>query len=110
MSSDQLQSLADFPLRVSGELEALLSALDKADTSYGVATIHEIEKIAESIKPIFESAWLLALHHIVPLIPDTNDSPTQNYWKNWLIMWNTQFDLAISKFIHAAKAFEDTAV
>ncbi|KAH9445624.1 hypothetical protein MJO28_012537 [Puccinia striiformis f. sp. tritici] len=110
MSSDQLQSLANFPLRVLIKLEDLVSVLDRVDTSYGVATIHNIEKIANTIKPIFKSAWAVAFHHIVPSIPDTNNSPTQNYWKNWLLMWSTQFDLAISKFIHAAKVFENTPV
>ncbi|KAH9445623.1 hypothetical protein Pst134EB_023459 [Puccinia striiformis f. sp. tritici] len=110
MSSNQLDSFADIPMRVSEKLEDLVSALDGADTSYGVATSHDIEKIARTIKPVFESPWLVALLYIVPLIPDTNGSPTQNYWKNWLIMWNTHFDLAIRQFIDAAKGFENTPV
>ncbi|KAI7945507.1 hypothetical protein MJO29_011895 [Puccinia striiformis f. sp. tritici] len=110
MSSNQLESFADIPMRVSEKLADLVSALDGADTSYGLATSHDIEKIARTIKPVFESPWLVALHYIVPLIPDTNGSPTQNYWKNWLIMWNTHFDLAIRQFIDAAKGFENTPV
>ncbi|POW13862.1 hypothetical protein PSTT_03431 [Puccinia striiformis] len=100
MCSEQIESLAMSHGSVSSSFVHILSLLDAADRAPGVVPhVHFIGSV-RCLKNIFEAPLLIVLLYLVPAIPDTDGFPIQNYYKNWLITWNTQRILATENFIN----------
>ncbi|KAH9454924.1 hypothetical protein Pst134EA_022413 [Puccinia striiformis f. sp. tritici] len=106
MNSKQIKSLCDSASPILNDLLRLLDILLRADRVTGGHTIsvRDINQIAETIHRHFETPMLLAMLYIVPLYPDNDCYPDQNYLKSWFVTWNTQMILAVNNFKHTVRA------
>ncbi|KAI7952722.1 hypothetical protein MJO29_008353 [Puccinia striiformis f. sp. tritici] len=65
-------------------------------------TYNMLINTAETLFEHLNSALFLITLYVVPLVPDTIDSPVQNYFKTWFITWYNQFRLAIHQLEDAS--------
>jgi hypothetical protein len=107
MCSDQLKSLADLATKVCLDIDGLLEFLQNMNTVQRNATGIQCNQLAEKIKSCFKSSVLIISFYFVPLIPDTNGLPAQNYYKT--ATWFLQLNLAMQKFRDNYKWFSNTA-
>ncbi|KAA1105982.1 hypothetical protein PGT21_025512 [Puccinia graminis f. sp. tritici] len=107
MSSDQIESLSQAAGNITRDLLQLLILFTRADTAYGAVSSQQFTEKAQTLKDSFENPLLLSILYILPLIPETDGSPTQDSYRDWLVTWNTLRILAIHNFINCAKSFEN---
>ncbi|KAI9628312.1 hypothetical protein H4Q26_018113 [Puccinia striiformis f. sp. tritici PST-130] len=88
MCSDQMKSLSELPGDVNHELNTMMTDLRLATSFSATSNSLKLEKR-------LQSSVDLLLERVVPLIPDTDGFPTQNYLKNWFGTWSIQFAQAI---------------
>ncbi|EFP84733.2 uncharacterized protein PGTG_10892 [Puccinia graminis f. sp. tritici CRL 75-36-700-3] len=110
MCSDQIETLAKSTTYVAQDIEPLLGLLFKADLAHRASTNQEFTQITNDLKSHLESALLLVILYYLPLVPDTEGFPVQNYYKTWFVTWNTQFNISIRNFQHAARSFHQLRV
>jgi hypothetical protein len=107
MSSDQIKSLSKAAGNITRDLLQLLILFTRADTAYGAVSSQQLTEKAQTLKDSFESPLLLSILYLLPLIPETDSSPPQGSYWDWLVTWNTLRILAIHNFIECAKSFKN---
>ncbi|KAI7943607.1 hypothetical protein MJO28_011135 [Puccinia striiformis f. sp. tritici] len=98
MNSQQLECISDSAFDVEQDLIKLVKRFGKADlTTRGAANTRSrgIDKLIDTIASRLEAALHLVVLYLVPLIPESDGIPGQNYFNTWFMTWNTQFVLAI---------------
>ncbi|KAH9466875.1 hypothetical protein MJO28_000516 [Puccinia striiformis f. sp. tritici] len=90
LRTDQLVLLEGLPGRVASYLTHLLEYLRGS-----VIPSHHVNEVAKCIEEEFESPLFMISLHFLPLIPDTDGFPTQNYFRTWLVTWCNLLSLAI---------------
>ncbi|POW02751.1 hypothetical protein PSHT_11985 [Puccinia striiformis] len=98
MNSQQLECISDSAFDVEQDLIKLVKRFGKADlTTRGAANTRSrgIDKLIDTIASRLEAALHLVVLYLVPLIPESDGLPGQNYFNTWFMTWNTQFVLAI---------------
>ncbi|KAH9444599.1 hypothetical protein MJO28_013373 [Puccinia striiformis f. sp. tritici] len=96
MTSFQLDRLASSVDTAWDDLNQLLEILEDNDISYEPQTLcSTVIEIAHQLESHFESFLCLILLHFFPLIPDTDSVGDQNHFKNWFVIWKTQFTIAV---------------
>ncbi|EHS62519.1 uncharacterized protein PGTG_20640 [Puccinia graminis f. sp. tritici CRL 75-36-700-3] len=108
--SDQLDRLCKLAGNVNRELDAVAAVLRTADRSDGRFARPACTQIVGALEAHFESALLLLYLYFLPLIPDTDGFPIQNYFKAWFATWHTQFGLVIQNLIATARLFDEDAL
>ncbi|WAQ83675.1 hypothetical protein PtA15_4A123 [Puccinia triticina] len=108
LCSYQLEIIGGVAGDIGCKLADILEILCKADEYDEEDTNEVVTKKLKEIESCFESSFLLILLHFVPIIPDTDGNPVQNYFKNWFATWNTQFTLAINNVLDASQAYQDS--
>ncbi|WAQ81289.1 hypothetical protein PtA15_1A629 [Puccinia triticina] len=104
MSSDQLKSLGELASVVAVHLRCLIMAVALGKDIYGFTSSTHRE-MAKRLAECFEAALALIRLHFLPLVPDTDGFPGQNYYKAWLTTWHTQLALAIQLFIESVDLY-----
>ncbi|KAH9467090.1 hypothetical protein Pst134EB_002118 [Puccinia striiformis f. sp. tritici] len=96
MCSDQMKSLSELPGDVNHELNTMMTDLRLATSVGGTARLSfQLLQTVLKLEKRLQSSVDLLLERVVPLIPDTDGFPTQNYLKNWFGTWSIQFAQAI---------------
>ncbi|WAQ93171.1 hypothetical protein PtA15_18A229 [Puccinia triticina] len=108
MSSDRIEVVANSIGFVSQDIDALIHLFFKADSDHSETTSQEFTRVTSDIKSHLESALLPIVAHYLPLIPDTECFSSKEYYKNWLITWNTQYNISINNWDHAVQMFHST--
>ncbi|KAH9441270.1 hypothetical protein MJO29_015639 [Puccinia striiformis f. sp. tritici] len=106
LRSDQLETLYDLVEIVCGDLEKLLSLLRDSDTTPRAVTREQFIQTAENLEERLENSLVLISVHFVPLIPNTDDEPTEKYIQTWLATWHDQFGTAIHLLQKASQSFQ----
>ncbi|KAH9441665.1 hypothetical protein Pst134EA_000582 [Puccinia striiformis f. sp. tritici] len=101
MCSDQLNSLAQTIHNIPDDIRRLIPLFQKADESLRDVTSSEFTQLANNLKSRLQSPLLLVLMYLVPLIPDTQNLYTQDYYRTWFSTWNLQFIISVHNFVHA---------
>ncbi|KAI9599786.1 hypothetical protein KEM48_002780 [Puccinia striiformis f. sp. tritici PST-130] len=70
-------------------------------------TAHMLMSTVGAFKYRISNLFLLISVYFLPIVPDTDGSPTRNYYKSWLASWKASFIIAIDSFVDAAYAFQD---
>ncbi|KAH9452184.1 hypothetical protein MJO28_008953 [Puccinia striiformis f. sp. tritici] len=109
MSSHQLNTIDELAQNIEGRLTTILRGLGDADTYHEPDTSELLTEVVQEIEAHFDAGILLILLHFVPIIPDTDGFPVQNYYKDWLATWNTQLSIAVNNHLEACKIFEQNA-
>ncbi|KAH9448713.1 hypothetical protein MJO28_015170 [Puccinia striiformis f. sp. tritici] len=111
MSSQQIESLAEFIGKVEDDIDRLIGLIGFAyeGTIDDLAELsQDLVNIALKLKSRFDLPLHLILLHLLPLVPDTDPgSPTRSYYKDWFATWNTQRILATENFINLAKSLKN---
>ncbi|KAH9456937.1 hypothetical protein Pst134EA_020845 [Puccinia striiformis f. sp. tritici] len=112
MSSKQLECLNDSAFDVEQDLIKLVKRFCKADTTRGAANTRSqgIDKLIDAIASRLEAASHLVVLYVVPLIPESDGLPGQNYFNKWFMTWNTQFVLAIHNVRYLARTSFDHSI
>ncbi|POW02074.1 hypothetical protein PSTT_12060 [Puccinia striiformis] len=105
MNSEQLDSIGKLVEQVVDVLETIKStsyssSLQSDDDTAGTL-IYEVG----SFEYRFENLFRLISLHFLPILPDTEGSPTQNYYQAWLDSWNDLFTIATNNFEDAVNDF-----
>ncbi|KAA1064314.1 hypothetical protein PGTUg99_012829 [Puccinia graminis f. sp. tritici] len=106
MCSYQLENIGALAGHTGAELGRILHLLQEADTIVDEDTRYALTKAVGALETQFQTPFLLILLHFVPIIPDTDGHPVQDYYKKWFAVWNTQFNLAIINLLDAIKEYE----
>ncbi|OAV87291.1 hypothetical protein PTTG_29492 [Puccinia triticina 1-1 BBBD Race 1] len=109
MNSAQLGSVCH-SCQVTGHgLNSLLELLSEAnvaispDETYRIC--EDIIDISTHSKP---GGLLMILLHLIPMIPETDGLPDQNYYQSWFCRWHILMILAIDNFQTSARRFQET--
>ncbi|WAR55589.1 hypothetical protein PtB15_6B331 [Puccinia triticina] len=106
MKSNQLACLCQCAGKVASCISLLLDFFSEADATDGApanpANSENIIVIVETVATSFVTPMDLVVDYLVPLVPETGGLPNQNYYKDWLVTWNTQLLLAIHNCIQCA--------
>ncbi|WAQ85715.1 hypothetical protein PtA15_6A344 [Puccinia triticina] len=91
---------------VASCISLLLDFFSEADATDGApanpANSENIIVIVETVATSFVTPMDLVVDYLVPLVPETGGLPNQNYYKDWLVTWDTQLLLAIHNCIQCA--------
>ncbi|POV95378.1 hypothetical protein PSHT_15692 [Puccinia striiformis] len=109
MCSDQLITISELAQHIDSQISTILESLGDADTYHEPDISKKLTEAVQQIETHFDAGIILILLHFVPIIPDTDGFPVQNYYKDWLATWNTQLSIAVNNHLEACKIFEQNA-
>ncbi|KAI9630318.1 hypothetical protein KEM48_014043 [Puccinia striiformis f. sp. tritici PST-130] len=108
LCSEELSSLSGFSCTLHVHLVGIvciLTSLNHPADHGDVARV--ITGMVEALEIKIESPLALISSHFVPMLTaDINGFSVQNYYREWLMTWNTQLSLAISNFKDAIELYK----
>ncbi|KAH9452204.1 hypothetical protein Pst134EB_016160 [Puccinia striiformis f. sp. tritici] len=107
MVSDQLESVGKLVQQLVNDLERVKGAFCASSSVAEGETAHMLMSTVGAFKYRISNLFLLISVYFLPIVPDTDGSPTRNYYKSWLASWKASFIIAIDSFVDAAYAFQD---
>ncbi|KAH9453952.1 hypothetical protein Pst134EB_014053 [Puccinia striiformis f. sp. tritici] len=109
LCSEELSSLSGFSCTLHVHLVGIvciLTSLNHPADHGDVARV--ITGMVEALEIKIESPLALISSHFVPMLTaDINGFSVQNYYREWLMTWNTQLSLAISNFKDAIELYKN---
>ncbi|KAI7950158.1 hypothetical protein MJO28_008979 [Puccinia striiformis f. sp. tritici] len=105
MSSHDLDSIALLLEHVTDDLSEIASLLRYDLRTPAADTCQLLIDKVQSLQDLLKSSLALILTHFLPIIPDTENFPIQNYYKAWFATWQTMFTVAGDNFSKAAEGF-----
>ncbi|OAV92552.1 hypothetical protein PTTG_27595 [Puccinia triticina 1-1 BBBD Race 1] len=113
MNSRQLSCLCQFPEDTARHLQEILELLHEANGEISPIATREICDLildsCECISDRLSAVLLIALLHLVPMIPEDDGLPDQNYYQSWFRMWHDLMILAFDHFLASLRRFRETA-
>ncbi|POW07424.1 hypothetical protein PSHT_09948 [Puccinia striiformis] len=107
MCSTDLNNVAELVPNVVGDLDDVVTILRDAHSIDNLTTRQLLIEAVRVIEHHFKDPLLLILLHFVPIIPDTDGLPTQNYYRDWFADWKTMFTIAVGNFLNHAEVLQD---
>ncbi|POW07416.1 hypothetical protein PSHT_09943 [Puccinia striiformis] len=104
MNSDQLDSIGKMAEQVGDILQRLKDIFVESSPQPDGLTAQMLTQDVQSLEYLINNPLFLVLVYFLPIVPDTDGFPTQNYLKAWLASWKTLFTIAKNNFVHAARA------
>ncbi|POW02843.1 hypothetical protein PSTT_11506 [Puccinia striiformis] len=109
MNSQQFSALCQSAEIISTGFSGICQILSEADTAANDGINgHDLVIIVTTLCSLFEDTSPLVVRYLVPLIPETDGLPDQDYYKSWFATWDTQITLAIDNFMHVFHEFFPT--
>ncbi|KAI7933609.1 hypothetical protein MJO28_017557 [Puccinia striiformis f. sp. tritici] len=105
MRTHQLSTIEQLPEDVNNILLELLGVLRDSNPTEEQSTYRILSRTIQSLDNKFKDPLLLILLYFLPILPDTDGFPTQQYFNEWFAMWKTLFTIAISNFLSAVPPF-----
>ncbi|KAI7950098.1 hypothetical protein MJO28_008919 [Puccinia striiformis f. sp. tritici] len=107
MCSTDLNNVAELVVNVVGDLDDVVTILRDAHSIDNLTTRQLLIEAVRVIEDHFKDPLLLILLHFVPIIPDTDGLPTQNYYRDWFADWKAMFTIAVGNFLNNAEVLQD---
>ncbi|KAH9468439.1 hypothetical protein Pst134EA_008983 [Puccinia striiformis f. sp. tritici] len=107
MCSEQIDSFAGSAGQVALDMLLFQILFTRAHMAARPATSQDFIQILHELKEHLVTPLLVVLLHLIPLIPDTDDPHSQNYYRSCFSTWNTHLVLAIGNFTTLAKSLDD---
>ncbi|WAR52063.1 hypothetical protein PtB15_1B502 [Puccinia triticina] len=104
LCSDQIGSIVRSFEDVAEEIHGLVERFKEADKIGDHITNDSLRLTAARLKARFDAPMVLLLLYLIPLIPDI---ATQNDYRDWLLTWNTQRNLASENYINISRSLVD---
>ncbi|OAV87053.1 hypothetical protein PTTG_29597 [Puccinia triticina 1-1 BBBD Race 1] len=104
LCSDQILSIVRSIEDVAEDLNGLVERLKEADRIGDYIINDSLRSSAAALKARFDAPMVLLLLYLIPLIPDI---ATQNDYRDWLLTWNTQRNLACENYIDISRSLID---
>ncbi|KNF04157.1 hypothetical protein PSTG_02508 [Puccinia striiformis f. sp. tritici PST-78] len=92
--------------------DGLKQMTDRLAEAHPVSTLtcRQLTETIQDIDTYTTKSFHLIITHFLPIIPDTNGFPTQNYHRAWFDTWKTLFSIANNDFLHAVKVFQSNGL
>jgi hypothetical protein len=103
MSSHQIGTLQILPGCIDSHMKNFFLELKRSTDSRRAISARSLLKLVQEHSNNFHVSLGLISSHLTPVIPDTDDFLSQNYFKNWLDTWNTEHLVATQNLIQAVK-------
>ncbi|KAH9445685.1 hypothetical protein Pst134EB_023520 [Puccinia striiformis f. sp. tritici] len=114
MSSFNLDYFSDSAGRIGSDLEEFIKLLKNADLDIGIeGDIHPVESehfiaVTSRLDHRLKNYLFFVLLYLVPIIPQSSyDFPVRDYYKDWFVLWNNSFNVAVRDFDKAAEFFDE---
>ncbi|KAI7950151.1 hypothetical protein MJO28_008972 [Puccinia striiformis f. sp. tritici] len=109
MCSEDLNTVAQVAVNRGGELHQMAGMLKGAQSATALIC-RQLTETIQNIDAYTTESLLLILTYFLPLIPDTNGCPTQNYYRAWFDTWKTLFTIANNNFLHAVQVLQSNGL
>ncbi|KAI9621957.1 hypothetical protein H4Q26_015394 [Puccinia striiformis f. sp. tritici PST-130] len=107
LCTKQLYELSGFGCMLQSELRGISGYLitstypeDHEDLA------RKLVGLVESIEIVLESPLAVISSHVAPILTANCSIPVQNYYREWLVSWSAQFDVAIGNFKDATELYK----
>ncbi|KNE96232.1 hypothetical protein PSTG_10495 [Puccinia striiformis f. sp. tritici PST-78] len=107
MCSEQIDSFVGSAGQVALDMLLFQIKFTRAHEAARAATSQDFIQTLFELKEHLVNPLLVVFLHLIPLIPDTDDPHSQNYYRSWFSTWNTHLVLAIGNFTALAKSLDD---
>jgi hypothetical protein len=104
MNSYQLETLSESAGFIACDFSDIIRFLKGSNENDETETADFITEIIRKLIHRFDSNLLLAIMYIIPLIPNSINSPS--CLQNYLVMWNNLFLIATHRCIRAAQSYK----
>ncbi|KAH9453956.1 hypothetical protein Pst134EA_013072 [Puccinia striiformis f. sp. tritici] len=108
LCTKQLYELSGFGCMLQSELRGISGYLitstypeDHEDLA------RKLVGLVESIEIVLESPLAVISSHVAPILTANCSIPVQNYYREWLVSWSAQFDVAIGNFKDATELYKN---
>ncbi|KAI7963994.1 hypothetical protein MJO29_004421 [Puccinia striiformis f. sp. tritici] len=106
MCSNEIQSVAKSLEEMVSDLLGMTYLLHAFDVPGRVPNYNTFIAVTERLNARFEASVRVALLYLVPSIPDTDGFPLQNYYRSWIVNWNTQRSFAVDNLSRYARSVD----
>ncbi|KAA1085524.1 hypothetical protein PGT21_009903 [Puccinia graminis f. sp. tritici] len=103
LSSQQIKTLRILPGYINSHLKNFLLGLKQTTNNNRATSASSLLMSAQEHSKDFQISVDLITSHIVPILPKTDDFPSQDYFRNWLGTWNTEHLVATENLVQAVK-------
>ncbi|POW11162.1 hypothetical protein PSHT_08495 [Puccinia striiformis] len=94
LANNEIQSVAKSLEEMVSDLLSMTYLLHAFDVPGRVPNYNTFIAVTERLNSRFEASVRVALLYLVPSIPDTDGFPLPNYYRSWIVNWNTQRSFA----------------
>ncbi|KAI7956801.1 hypothetical protein MJO28_003896 [Puccinia striiformis f. sp. tritici] len=106
MCTNEILSVAKSLGEMVSDLLSMTYLLHAFDVPGRAPNYNSFIAVTERLNSRFEASVRVALLHLVPSIPDTDGSPLQNYYRSWIVNWNTQRLFAVDNLSRYARSVD----
>ncbi|KAI9626855.1 hypothetical protein KEM48_010144 [Puccinia striiformis f. sp. tritici PST-130] len=106
MCTNEIQSVAKSLGEMVSDLLSMTYLLHAFDVPGRGPNYNTFIAVTNRLNSRFEASVRVALLHLVPSIPDTDGSPLQNYYRSWIVNWNTQRLFAVDNLSRYARSVD----
>ncbi|KAI9627201.1 hypothetical protein KEM48_009974 [Puccinia striiformis f. sp. tritici PST-130] len=107
MCTNEILSVAKSLGEMVSDLLSMTYLLHAFDVPGRAPNYNTFIAVTERLNSRFEASVRVALLYLVPSIPDTDGFPLQNYYRSWIVNWNTQRSFAVDNLSRYARSVDE---